>query len=89
MNTAETAPVSTPVRNYRERLLRIDDVCFLTGLGRSTMYAKVKSCDFPQPVQLHGACVAWRETEVDAWIAARPAVALPPVATKVRRKAAA
>jgi prophage regulatory protein len=65
-------------RRYRERLLRIDDVCFLTGLGRSTIYAKVKGGDFPGPVQLHGACVAWRETEVDTWIAARPAAALVP-----------
>ncbi|GKT27084.1 AlpA family phage regulatory protein [Acidovorax sp. SUPP3334] len=54
-------------------MLRIDDVCFFTGLGRSTVYAKVKAGDFPGPVQLHGACVAWRETEVDAWIATRPA----------------
>ena len=67
----EPAPAHT--RPYRERLLRIDDVCFMTGLGRSTVYAKVKARDFPGPVQLHGACVAWRETEVDAWIAGRPA----------------
>lgn len=64
-------------RTYRERLLRADDVCHLTGLGRSTLYAKVKAGDFPGAVQLHGACVAWRESEVDAWIAARPAVSLP------------
>lgn len=60
-------------RTYRERLLRADDVCHLTGLGRSTLYAKVKAGEFPNAVQLHGACVAWRESEVDAWIAARPA----------------
>ena len=60
-------------RPYRERLLRINDVCFMTGLGRSTVYAKVKGADFPGPVQLHGSSVAWRESEVDAWIAARPA----------------
>lgn len=67
-------------RTYRERLLRADDVCHLTGLGRSTLYAKVKAGDFPTAVQLHGACVAWRESEVDAWIAARPAAALPAAA---------
>ncbi|RYF01713.1 MAG: AlpA family transcriptional regulator [Comamonadaceae bacterium] len=80
---AEPAP--TQARAYRERLLRIDDVCFFTGLGRSTVYAKVKAGDFPGPVQLHGSCVAWRETEVDAWIAARPAalpVHSPRVATR-------
>lgn len=94
MNTAEPVPTALP-RTYRERLLRIDDVCFLTGLGRSTVYAKVKGGNFPVPVQLHGACVAWRETEVDSWIAARPAAALPAKAPRtesvtapLRRKAA-
>lgn len=79
----KTATQSTPIpaapgpsgaRPYRERLLRIDDVCFRTGLGRSTVYAKIKAQEFPGPVQLHGASVAWRETQVDAWIEARPAV---------------
>lgn len=71
MHAAKPAPAIE--RSYRERLLRIDDVCFLTGLGRSTIYSQVKGGKFPAPVQLHGACVAWRETEVDAWIAQRPA----------------
>ena len=76
----QAGPGPSDVRPYRERLLRIDDVCFMTGLGRSTIYAKVKAADFPGPVQLHGASVAWRETEVDAWIAARPAVGATPPA---------
>lgn len=70
----QAGPSPSDVRPYRERLLRIDDVCFMTGLGRSTIYAKVKAGDFPGAVQLHGTSVAWRETQVDAWIAARPAV---------------
>lgn len=70
----QAGPGPSDVRPYRERLLRIDDVCFMTGLGRSTIYAKVKAGDFPSAVQLHGTSVAWRETEVDAWIAARPTV---------------
>lgn len=77
--TAQTPFVqSTPAsmlamgRSYRERLLRIADVCFLTGLGRSTVYAKVKERQFPQPVKLHGTSVAWKETEVNAWINGRP-----------------
>lgn len=74
INPIPADPGPSAVRRYRERLLRIDDVCFMTGLGRSTVYAKVKAADFPGPVQLHGTCVAWRETEVDAWIAARPAM---------------
>lgn len=59
----------------QERLLRIRDVCHLTGLGRSTVYLKVKEGSFPTPVQLHGTCVAWYQSQVQAWIATRPAVA--------------
>ena len=70
--SSNTQPLQAPGRSYRERLLRIADVCFLTGLGRSTVYAKVKEHQFPQPVKLHGTCVAWKETEVDAWINQRP-----------------
>ena len=80
-------PGPSDVRPYRERLLRIDDVCFMTGLGRSTIYAKVKAGDFPGPVQLHGASVAWRETQVDAWIAARPTVGALPDAQPVAKLA--
>ncbi|MGD9773861.1 helix-turn-helix transcriptional regulator [Diaphorobacter sp.] len=83
INAAEPAPPLE--RRYRERLLRIDDVCYLTGLGRSTVYAKVKGDAFPNPVQLHGACVAWRESEVDAWIDARP-LATAPVPIKPQRR---
>ncbi len=91
--TCSTAPIAAApgpaaVRPYRERLLRIDDVCFVTGLGRSTVYAKVKGGDFPGPVHLHGTSVAWRETEVDAWIAARPAAPVC-VAIRTSKRAAA
>ncbi|GAD22640.1 predicted transcriptional regulator [Acidovorax sp. MR-S7] len=64
-------PAAPPVQ--RVRLLRIADVCFATGLGRSTVYARIKANSFPRPVQLHGTCVAWREADVNAWIEARPA----------------
>ena len=65
-----------------ERLLRIDDVCHQTGLGRSTVYAMVKDGKLPAPVQLHGAAVAWLQTEVQAWIAGRPRVAPPAAAPR-------
>ena len=82
-------PCPSDVRPYRERLLRIDDVCFMTGLGRSTIYAKVKTGDFPSAVQLHGTSVAWRETQVDAWIAARPAVGAVPEVQSAAKQAPA
>lgn len=69
-NARTLPPTSQP--NCIERLLRISDVRHLTGLGRSTIYAKIKNEEFPQPVRVHGTCVAWKESEVGAWIAALP-----------------
>lgn len=68
-----TSPPTSHLHNV-ERLLRISDVRHLTGLGRSTIYAKIKNEEFPQPVRVHGTCVAWKESEVGAWIAALPRV---------------
>lgn len=42
----------------------------------------VKDGKLPAPVQLHGAAVAWLQTEVQAWIAARPRVAPPAAAPR-------
>ena len=59
-----------------ERLLRIRDVTHVTGLARSTVYAKINEAGFPQPVRVHGKCVAWKESEVNAWIASLPRVSV-------------
>lgn len=59
-----------------ERLLRIRDVCHATGLARSTVYAKINEAAFPKPVRVHGKCVAWKESEVSAWIASLPRVVM-------------
>ena len=61
----------------RNRLLRLADVKHMTGLGRSTIYAAIRAKSFPAAVNLTAHAVAWREAEIDAWIAARPAAALP------------
>jgi prophage regulatory protein len=61
----------------RNRLLRLADVKHMTGLGRSTIYAAIRAKSFPAAVNLTAHAVAWRESEIDAWIAARPAAALP------------
>lgn len=54
-------------------LLRLPEVKKATGLGRSSIYAMEKSGTFPQRVSIGPRAVAWRASEVDAWIATRPA----------------
>lgn len=55
------------------RLLRMEAVENLTGLRKSSIYTYMasKAHGFPTPVRLGSRCVAWRETEVLAWIGNR------------------
>jgi prophage regulatory protein len=53
------------------RFLRLADVKHQVGLGRSAIYQKVKSGDFPAPVNLGARAVAWCSDEVAAWMDAR------------------
>lgn len=55
------------------KLIRLPLVEDRTGLGKSSIYAGVKNRTFPAPVRLSARAVAWRESEIDQWIAARTA----------------
>ena len=57
-----------------ERLLRKNEVLERTGLKQSTMYYLISKSEFPAPVKLSKRAVAWRESEVLAWIQSRPTV---------------
>jgi prophage regulatory protein len=41
------------------------------GLGTSSLYARIREGLFPAPISLGVRCVAWRESDIDAWIADR------------------
>lgn len=61
-----------PVQAVRDRLIRMDEVEQLTGLKKSTIYTNLRvKGGFPRPCRLSARAVAWRESEVLAWIAAR------------------
>ncbi|MBT9511344.1 MAG: AlpA family transcriptional regulator [Acidovorax sp.] len=63
--------VTVPLR-HPEKLLRLPRVEDATALKKSTIYAGMRDGTFPTPVRLAGGrAVAWRESEVQAWIAAR------------------
>lgn len=54
-----------------ETLLRRPEVEARTGLSRSTLYDWMKRGEFPQPVKLGTRLVAWRESDVTAWLESR------------------
>jgi len=54
------------------KLLRLPAVEDRTGLKKTTIYAGMAAKTFPVPVRLTGGrAVAWREDEIDRWIAER------------------
>jgi prophage regulatory protein len=54
--------------NTHLSILRRKQVESRTGLCRSTIYAKIKSGDFPPPIPLGARAVGWIEKEIDDWL---------------------
>ena len=57
------------MNHLSDRLLRRREVEAVTGMSRSTLYAKVAERTFPEPVQLRGShAVRWRASQVRKWM---------------------
>ena len=56
---------------HNERLLRLPEVRKRVPYSRATIYRKMELKEFPLQISLGGRAVAWRETEIDRWIADR------------------
>lgn len=64
--------MTTSKNNQTEpRLIRRKEVQAKTGLGASSIYAMMKSGEFPQCLNLSERRVAWIESDVNQWIANR------------------
>ena len=49
------------------RLLKVNQVCEITGFGRTTIYRWVKLNKFPKPITI-GKNIRWYSADVEAWI---------------------
>ncbi len=54
-----------------QKLMRIRNVMETVGLARATIYSMVSKGEFPRQVQLGTRSVAWRASEIAAWIDSR------------------
>lgn len=54
-------------------ILRLKQVKARTGLGRSTIYERIKAGSFPTQFSLGARAVGWLESDVEVWIAAQVA----------------
>lgn len=70
-----------------DRLLRRPEVLARTGLSKTSVYSFVASGTFPAPVVIGPRSVAWKESDLNAWIASRVS-ARAPIPGKATRAAA-
>ena len=54
-----------------DQILRLPRVIDVTGLPRSSLYAKIAAGEFPAPIKLGQRSVGWSAAEVEAWIDTR------------------
>lgn len=64
-------------KEAKTSFIRLEQVKARTGLSRSTLYAYIRDGRFPSPITISDRCVAWVESEIDAWIAERIAAHRP------------
>jgi prophage regulatory protein len=53
------------------QILRLPQVCKVTGLGRSMIYQLEAQQKFPHRVRIGVRAVGWVESEVQSWLAIR------------------
>ncbi len=58
-----------------DALLRVATVIAITGLSSATVYRKVATGEFPEPIRLGARCTRWHAASVRAWLAAQTATA--------------
>lgn len=54
------------------RMMRLPDVCEVTGLSPTTVWRREKDGQFPRRRRLGKTLVAWRSDEIAAWCEALP-----------------
>ena len=53
------------------RFLRLPEVKHQVGIGRTAIYQKIKSGEFPAPISLGPRAVGWTSDSIENWIESR------------------
>jgi prophage regulatory protein len=51
-----------------DRFMRLDEVLHTTGLGRNTVYRRIREGTFPKQVRIGPNSVAWRQSAIVKWM---------------------
>ena len=66
---------SLPDSQTGPRLLRLPEVMQQTGLKEHTLYRLMRQGLFPRPLKISQRNVAWKESNVQAWLVSRETAA--------------
>lgn len=50
------------------RMMKVNEVTYLTGLSKSSLYQKIRNKEFPAPIKLGKRSVAWRVAEIQSYL---------------------
>lgn len=53
------------------RLLGLADVVHVTTMSKASVYRNIQAGEFPKPIRISARRVAWRETDIVAWLEQR------------------
>lgn len=51
-----------------DRFMRLDEVLHTTGLGRNTVYRRMREGTFPKSIKIGPNSVAWLESDILRWM---------------------
>lgn len=52
-----------------DRLIRMPELLARLGICRKTVYNLLKTGELPRPLMIGSKAIAWRESQIDDWIA--------------------
>jgi len=67
-NASQQSP--TKNKDVVKRFIRVPEVLNRVGFSRTTLYERIKEGGFPDRIKIGPRCVAFVESEIDAWIEA-------------------
>jgi prophage regulatory protein len=56
------------MQNITQQLLRLPQVKSMTGLSKSTIYARMSEGNFPKQISIGPRLVVWLESDIQQWI---------------------
>jgi len=73
--TINQQPLNKCMSILNHKLLRLPQVISVTGLSKSTIYARIAEGTFPKQVPLGPRLVVWVESDIQNWISEQVSVA--------------